>query len=91
MHAAVQGHSLIVSLALPRLYYKEWVHDDVTLHKSCLRLRTEQVQMVEAPHILNCIDSRQYNTLCISQSCDVFLSRIHTKQRAHLPRYQISS
>jgi hypothetical protein len=88
MHAAIQDHSLIVSLALPGLHDKEWVHDDVALHKSCFRRHMEQVQKTGAPHIQDCTNSRRYDTLCISQPCDLFLSRTHTEQHAHLPRYQ---
>jgi hypothetical protein len=49
MHAAVQAHSLIVSLALPGLHYKERLHDNVALHKSCFRQHIEQVPKVGAP------------------------------------------
>jgi hypothetical protein len=49
IHAVVQDHSLIVSLALPGLHYKERVHDDVALHKSCFRQHMEQVQKTGAP------------------------------------------
>jgi hypothetical protein len=86
MHAAVQDHSLIVSLALPGLQDKGWVYDDVALHKSCFRGHIEQVQKTGAPHIQTCTNSRQHDTLCISQPCYLFLCRTHTKQHAHLPR-----
>jgi hypothetical protein len=87
MHAAVQDHSLIVSLALPGLHDKEWVHDDVTLHNSCRRQHTEQVQKTEAsPRIQTCTNSRQHDTLCISQPRYLFLGRTHINQHAHLPR-----
>jgi hypothetical protein len=91
IHAAVQDHSLIVSLALPGLHYKERVHDDVAIHKSCFRQHMEQVQKTGVPpppHIQYCTDSRQYDTLCISQPCDLFLDQTYTEQHAHLPQYQ---